>query len=336
MVKINLDNTKSILKFHYDNLTIKEGGRWTLINFLDNRINLSADNAVLINMYTELKTNCLKNNDGYSLLTALPSELENFKTNFENTYAAQLNAIFKTKADGKTVTYRQDLLKVFYYSDYDKWKSYELARKIKVKVCPYCNRSFTFVLGNDSKKGTRFEYDHFYDKAKYPYLALSFYNLVPSCHICNSNFKGDKQFTLNTNIHPYIQDFGNDIVFSIYPKNINFINGASEEYRIRIIKQNNEVDIVKYKKAYKNIRTFGLIKLYNMHKDYVNEIILKSIVYNEDHITELYRKYGGTLFSSEDDVKRMVLGNYVNEEEYSKRPLSKLTADISKELGIIK
>ena len=35
MVKINLDNTKSILKFHYDNLTIKEGGRRTLINFLE-------------------------------------------------------------------------------------------------------------------------------------------------------------------------------------------------------------------------------------------------------------------------------------------------------------
>ena len=328
-------HSKAILKFHYDNLTIKDGNKFRIIDFLDIRIKKNITNVNLVNMYSELRKNVIKDANSFSILTALPIELENFKKSFELSFGSLLDSSFTTSR-GLTLTHRQDLLKVFYYSDYDKWGAYKLAKKINVNVCPYCNRSYTFILGNDSKKGTRFEYDHFFDKARYPYLALSFYNLIPSCHICNSNFKGDKQFILNSNIHPYIEDFGNDIVFSIYPKNINFINGTSEEYKIRIIRQNNKVDKDKFKKAYKNIRTFGLLKLYNMHKDYVNEIIQKSIVYNEDHIKDLYKKYNGTLFSSEDDVKRMVLGNYINQEEYSKRPLSKLTADISKELGIIK
>ena len=210
-------------------------------------------------------------------------------------------------------------------------------KKINVNVCPYCNRNYTFVVGNDLIKGTRFEYDHFFDKARYPYLALSFYNLVPSCHVCNSNLKGSNKFEIDKNIHPYLEGFGSDLLFTIKPKNIDFLNGKNSAYRITFKK--NELsnwDREKLKAAFRNVVTFRISDLYNMHKDYVNEIIQKSIVYNEDHIKDLFNKYNGTLFSSEDDVRRMVLGNYINEDEYSKRPLSKLTADISRELGMLK
>ncbi|CAM3684760.1 hypothetical protein [Flavobacterium chungbukense] len=340
MVKIELKNSTQIINFHYNNLTIKNGKEWTIINHLNNRIKKSAgkpNQANLTQMFNYLITKVKKDINGFSILTASPLELEDFKNHFEQTYGPLLDTIYevRTTPAGKDTLYRDDLLKVFYYKSYDKWKAYELAKEINVNVCPYCNRSYTFVLGDDLKKGTRFEFDHFFDKSTFPYLALSFYNLVPSCHICNSSFKGDKKFKLESSIHPYIESFGNDIVFSILPKNINFINGDSEDYKIRIIKSSRKIENLKFKRAYTNIRTFGLLKLYNMHKDYVNEIIQKSIVYNDDHIKELFSKYKGTLFRTEDDVRRMVLSNYISEEEYSKRPLSKLTADISKELGII-
>lgn len=342
MIKIELQNPTHILKFHYNNLTIKKGREWTIIDFLNNRITKAIgkpNQVALTQMYNFLKTSVSKNIDGFSILTASPDELEVFKSTFEINYGNLLNSIYipKTNPNGKDTLYRDDLLTVFYYNSYDKWKAYELAKKINVNVCPYCNRSYTFHLGNDFKKGTRFEYDHFLDKASYPYLALSFFNLVPSCHICNSNLKASNKFNIISNIHPYQEGFSSNIVFSIRPKNIEFINGNNSAYRIRfkkelISKWNND----KVKCAFKNIATFRLTELYNMHKDYVNEIIQKSIVYNDDHIKELYNKYNGTLFRSEDDVRRMVFGNYVNEDEYSKRPLSKLTADISRELGIIK
>lgn len=42
------------------------------------------------------------------------------------------------------------------------------------------------------------------------------------------------------------------------------------------------------------------------------------------------------LFTSIDDVKRMALGNYIQESDFGKRPLSKLTRDISAELGLLR
>lgn len=336
MIKIELNNTNHILNFHYNNLSLKKGKEWLITDFLDNRIKNNITDVNLVNMYSTLRKKVIKDSNNISILTSLPNELEKFRNSFELSYGGILDLNFTTKK-GKVLTYRQDLLSIFYYSDYDKWNAYKLAKKININVCPYCNRSYTFVLGNDFSKGTRFEYDHFFDKARYPYLALSFYNLVPSCHICNSNLKGSDKFEINKNIHPYLEGFGSDLLFTIKPKNINFINGKNSAYRVKFKKNiQSHWDNKKIKSAFRNIITFRINDLYNMHKDYINEIIQKSIVYNEDHIKDLFAKYNGTLFRSEDDVRRMVLGNYISEDEYSKRPLSKLTADISRELGILK
>lgn len=342
MIKINLHNSNQILNFHYNNLTVKKGGQWNIVDYLNDRklkVIGNLNQVALTNMYDFLIAKVNKDVNGFSILTASPKEIENFKINFELTYGNLLNNIYKvrTNPNGRDILYRDDLLNIFYYKSYDKWKAYELAKKINVNVCPYCNRSYTFVLGNDFKKGTRFEYDHFYDKVTYPYLALSFYNLVPSCHICNSNLKGSDKFEIDKNFHPYIEGFGNNLLFTIKPKNVNFINGNNSAYRVKFKKgELSNWDNSKLKSAFRNIITFRINELYNMHKDYINEIIQKSIVYNDDHIKDLFAKYNGTLFRSEDDVRRMVLGNYISEDEYSKRPLSKLTADISRELGLIK
>ncbi|MFP3592968.1 hypothetical protein [Chryseobacterium sp. SIMBA_038] len=336
MIKIELKNVNKILSHHYEILTIKRGKEDTLIDLLDNEINLSATNPDLCNMYKDLKVSVMKDSNQFSILTATPNELQKFRDRFEKDHHNILNTVHTFVKGGKDKTYRDDILKAFYYKNYDKWKAYDLARKISINVCPYCNRNYTFILGTDTKKGTRFEFDHFFDKARYPYLALSFYNLVPSCHICNSNLKGSKKFNLDDNIHPYIEGFSNNIVFSLTPKNINFINGKSSAYRINFRKHElSNINNQKTKAAFKNIKTFRLTELYNLHKDYVNEIIIKSVIYNDDYIKELYDKYNGTLFSSEDDVRRMVFGNYIQENDFSKRPLSKLTRDIASELKLL-
>ena len=67
-------------------------------------------------------------------------------------------------------------------------RQYERVRKgilhlvlnsLNLSVCPYCNRQYIFGTDNNRKVGAQF--DHFYSKSKYPYLALSFYNLIPVC-----------------------------------------------------------------------------------------------------------------------------------------------------------
>jgi len=335
MIKVELKNLANILQIHYNDLIVKKGQAKTIIDYLDERILSSSGKKNFENMYKHLKNSVLKNMQGYSILTASPQELQLFIENFEKKYGNLLDQVYK-KINKKDYTYRNDLLKVFYYSNYKKWSPYRLAKEIAVNVCPYCNRSYTFLLGTDIQKGTRFEFDHFFDKANHPYLALSFYNLVPSCHICNSNLKGSNKFNLQDNMHPFIEGFSEDILFSISPRNINFINGKNTAYRVKFRKNSlSNWDNKKIKAAFRNISTFRLSGLYNMHKDYINEIIRKSITYNEDYIKELFKKYEGTLFNSEEEVRSMVLGNYIQEADFLKRPLAKLTRDIAKELRLI-
>jgi hypothetical protein len=324
VIKIFLNNEKGITDFHYENLTKKVGREWNVVDRIKRLIKKHTHNPQPLSMYRFLLSKVERDSTGFSILTAKPADLNDFINDFETKFSAII------------LSNSLELGHIFYYYDYKKWKAYELAMKIDVNVCPYCNRMYTFTIGNDKRRGTRFEFDHFYLKSKYPYLALSFYNLIPSCHVCNSNFKGSKDFTINNNIHPYIEGFSSDVVFSIKPRSIQFINGNHSAYRIKFKKGiNSNWDQQKIKAAFENITTFRITELHNMHKDYVDEIIQKSIVYNPDYISGLFNQFQGSLFKNVEDVHRFVLGNYTEEYNYQKRALSKVTADISKELGLI-
>ena len=67
--------------------------------------------------------------------------------------------------------------------------------------------------------------------------------------------------------------------------------------------------------------------VYQIHTDLVQECIKKSIVFNSDYLEDLCQTYD-RLFESKEDLYRIVFGNYKEETEYGKRPLSKLTKDI--------
>lgn len=86
-----------------------------------------------------------------------------------------------------------------------KYNAYSLCMKSKSKTCPYCNHSYAFSIQRFNK-GFRPTLDHFYDKASYPHLALSLYNLVPACYSCNSSLKGSADFYLNEHLHPLFDD----------------------------------------------------------------------------------------------------------------------------------
>lgn len=86
-----------------------------------------------------------------------------------------------------------------------KYRAYKLAENHDINTCIYCNRLYTKTVINP-KKTTRPEFDHWFPKSKYPLLALSFFNLIPSCHVCNSAVKGDRDVSLNDFIHPYVDN----------------------------------------------------------------------------------------------------------------------------------
>jgi hypothetical protein len=63
------------------------------------------------------------------------------------------------------------------------YDAYDLAKSLNINTCLYCNiNSIYTVINEENEKILRPEFDHFFDKATYPILSLSIYNLIPSCH----------------------------------------------------------------------------------------------------------------------------------------------------------
>jgi hypothetical protein len=209
----------------------------------------------------------------------------------------------------------------------ERYDAYRLAEKLQVNVCPYCNINSTFtVIEEGNEKITRPEFDHFYDKATYPILALSFYNLIPSCHICNSTLKGREEFSIESHLNPYSDSFNEVAKFKLKIEKSTFyhsIKGFSLTLESEDIRAN------------KNIESFKLETLYQNHKDIVLELIQKEAIYNESYLDELLTQYEGTLFKNREDLQRLIGGGYITDDEISKRPLSKLIKDISQELNLI-
>lgn len=230
-----------------------------------------------------------------------------------------------------------------------KWNRDKLLSMMGISVCPYCNRQYINKYNAGNKHKTTADLDHFYPKSKYTFLALSLYNFIPSCQICNSRFKGDEDFYKGEYIYPYEEEFGDEAKFrtdfymdeDIKDKqkqlkeedayDITYLLGNSNNFKIKIDIKDSESEIGKKIDNSKNI--FHLEDLYNAHKDYVRELIKKAIIYNESRIDELYTQYP-ELFNSREEVLQMVVSNYIDANELGKRPLSKLTKDICDELGL--
>lgn len=214
--------------------------------------------------------------------------------------------------------------------------SYKYLDKLNIRTCPYCNRNYTFTItrSKEDEFKTRPEFDHFYDKSEYPSLALSFYNLVPSCHTCNHG-----KLTGKAGVNPYFSGFNSR--FSVChhekdlgknqkdfkPMNINemlVVKGA-EDFSMALPNADTKEET--------NVNLFGIIPLYNKHKDYVLEIIDKANAYNAigaENIIDAFQGIG----RSPQAVFEFVWGRYLDDKGMINRPLAKLTADVLKQLGI--
>jgi len=206
------------------------------------------------------------------------------------------------------------------------YNAYDLAQKLKVNICPYCNRNYTFTIKEKNSKSTRPDFDHFYDKDTYPILALSFYNLIPSCILCNSRLKGRAKFSINTHLHPYKDSFNDYAKFKLKILDSKFYYDE-KSFEIKLE--------TKGEKAKKIKEDFALETLYQEHKDIVLELIQKREIYPDSYIDDLFQQYEGTLFKNREDVLRHVTGGYIEDKDINKGPLSKLIKDISKELDLI-
>lgn len=99
--------------------------------------------------------------------------------------------------------------------------------------CPYCNCHPLEVYPTSGGKTHKGPLDHFYDKARYPYLALSIYNLIPVCDQCNHE-KLTTLMSLNTHSHPFADDFHDLVEFSASGEPLDALFPAQERCTVAL------------------------------------------------------------------------------------------------------
>ena len=226
----------------------------------------------------------------------------------------------------------EKIKKLFNYSD--KYQSKVLTpfftENFNFRTCFYCNKDFiTNFKKEKNELVSTFQLDHFYDKGTYPYLALSFYNLIPSCPTCNSSkVKGSANTFENNCIAPNSEkfDFNQKVKFKL------LLEPSCENLHI---KSKDDIDInlkENYSDMYdKYIEIFKLNERYKAHKDIVFDMIQKAELYPESRLKELQDLTGIPFQQIKKDIFNLIDEN----EDLSKQPFSKLIVDMSKEVGII-
>ena len=216
----------------------------------------------------------------------------------------------------------------------------EYLDKSGIKTCVYCNVQ-TCVVAEvkyyDRKEKKRnkvparpvYQIDHFYPKSIYPYFATSFFNLYPSCATCN-NIKREKKalFELYTE--------SNDLeVFKYEIQNKELINrylGASKKMAplnivFKSIKDNDKL-------LNNHNHFFAVQGVLEKNSDIAEELFLKSKLYSEAYKKSLVESFGN-IFKDTKIIDRLIVGNYTNPDEVHKRPYSKMTQDIARQLKLI-
>lgn len=189
-------------------------------------------------------------------------------------------------------------------------------------VCPYCNIVYTYNRGADVTA----QLDHFFPKSEYPMFAVCFYNLIPSCPACNK-LKLDGMEELAS---PYKYGAFEDLhIRWTFSGNADKSTLGELEEMIKLEISSSDVS------EEKNIEKMKLRQAYERHRDYAGEMIKKVRIYSnkytQEWISSIFDRGSGEKVIAPEEIERFYFSNYLQEEKFNKRPLSKMTKDIFKE-----
>jgi 5-methylcytosine-specific restriction endonuclease McrA len=218
----------------------------------------------------------------------------------------------------------EEIKQVFdYQGKYQKHIADIFKTHLDIHTCYYCNLDFVNVFKAGNKKSkSGYTLDHIKSKSDYPHLALSLYNFVPSCYVCNSKLKKDQDIG---DVAPTSEtfDFDQKVAFKTFLANTNLQVNTQDDFDL-FLKEDFTDEYQKY------INVFELDGRYAYHKYKVLELINKRKAYPDSRIKEL----AGLTQKTEEEVRQDIFGEYFPDAMH-KRPLSKLIKDISAELGLI-
>ncbi len=207
---------------------------------------------------------------------------------------------------------------------------------LKVNVCPYCNRScLNEILARDGNNKFLLDIDHFFPTSEYPYFALSYFNLIPSCSNCNQRIKGPKPMSLALHMHPYCDDIDSAIYFDMPVVSIDQFYYESADVVLGI-QAHSGADAKIIKRARESYEFFELPAIYKSHKEDVRRLRQLRLDYNKSQLEQMLGSHDGKLYSSKEDLVYRVVGNSIHAKDTHKKPLSKLSKDLLRKSDIAK
>lgn len=213
---------------------------------------------------------------------------------------------------------------------------YVIASLMKVEVCPYCNRQYISILHEE--KRTTLTFDHYKCESVFPLLKLSLYNLVPSCYICNSLFKGINDLE---HLYPWKESNGG-LSFSYDNENKDVddlkafysMNNCNDVVETKIVINQNLCN----EHAINSIKVFKLENVYQIHNHYASMLIAKAMKYEVGgYRKEIFKILSdNNILTDEANLDEYLYGmNFQhNDVDESSRsiPLFKLSSDIVNEI----
>lgn len=192
------------------------------------------------------------------------------------------------------------------------WGGYHFVRMLGVHYCPYCNAETVGAAVLRCKDGRvklhHSELDHFFPKSRYPVLALSLYNLIPSCTRCNSRFKGVSDYFeayLKNGrlpiLHPYVDHPYKHFVFEYAPDSIDkMLNVANRQAGpLKMCLENRG----KKDQTHEFLVQYHLPEIYSQFYNHeLMQAIKASAIYTKSMRRCLEKSYPGITRSEMDDV----------------------------------
>ena len=170
----------------------------------------------------------------------------------------------------------------------------KLQQENEIFLCPYCQRNYVNIIQENSLT-IKPDLDHFYPKAKYPFLAATIDNLIPACQVCNSRLKKEIDFYKIKHLHPLkpTENIFRKLKFlylgnkNIYIKGKALLSNEEQQY----------------------IKTFKIEEVYNTHTEILDDILEKNKKYNhvkKHHILKTCPSMGMRT------IKELVFHEYIN------------------------
>lgn len=222
-----------------------------------------------------------------------------------------------------------DLMDAFNYNGAlggNKYRAYKMTAASNHNTCVYCNRQYTFNIERNAGKNNndriaRPALDHWFPKSLFPLMSLSYYNLIPSCTVCNSSAKMDDIWTLKTHIHPYLTK-------SDAPKfKFRYKMGLNSKWEIGFKELEGREE--------NTVKALCLQEAYQSHSSLeVADLIEMATKNNGTYMKQLYETILKLYTSGSDKTKayRLLLGTEMMSVAFKNRPMSKLKRDIVQQI----